>query len=408
MGPCAFIFKESTVPLWGLSSRRRLERVLRRAGITDFTEDPGTVPAGTTVLLIRGDYLYDDRVINALVETPGLLLTTDPAGEGTAVAAHVPAELALQALSVLKETSGGISLPGVRTEGPDTLCPSYQERLRKSDPPFVLPVTPGNRRELEQRLFSWSYKGVTDLVTKWVWPRPAMWCTRICARYGIRPNSVTLVGLILVIIAGLFFARGRFGWGLLAGWLMTFLDTVDGKLARVTVTSSKFGHLFDHIIDLVHPPIWYVVWGFGLSPAQADALGWPLQAVLWLIVIGYAAGRFVEAAFTLWVGRFGIFSWRPVDSYFRLVTGRRNPNLILLTAGVLAGHPEAGLLAVALWTGLTSLFLLLRLAMAVATRIGSGPLRSWLSDIDRGIYDGTLAVRLFGGRPMGRAGDRNA
>ncbi|RLC27143.1 MAG: hypothetical protein DRH56_03500, partial [Deltaproteobacteria bacterium] len=80
MGPCAFIFKESAVPLWGLSSRRRLERVLRRAGITDFTEDPGSVPAGRTVLLIRGDYLYDDRVINALVETPGVLLTTDPAG----------------------------------------------------------------------------------------------------------------------------------------------------------------------------------------------------------------------------------------------------------------------------------------------------------------------------------------
>jgi phosphatidylglycerophosphate synthase len=43
------------------------------------------------------------------------------------------------------------------------------------------------------------------------------------------------------------------------------LDTVDGKLARVTVTSGRFGHCFDHIIDLIHPPVWYILWGRGLK-----------------------------------------------------------------------------------------------------------------------------------------------
>ena len=32
---------------------------------------------------------------------------------------------------------------------------------------------------------------------------------------------------------------------------MTFLDTVDGKLARCTIASSKLGNIFDHGIDLV-------------------------------------------------------------------------------------------------------------------------------------------------------------
>ena len=42
---------------------------------------------------------------------------------------------------------------------------------------------------------------------------------------------------------------------------MTFLDTVDGKLARVTLTSSPFGNVLDHSLDLIHPPFWYWAWG---------------------------------------------------------------------------------------------------------------------------------------------------
>ena len=91
------------------------------------------------------------------------------------------------------------------------------------------------------------------------------------------------MGLLLVILAGVLFAYGQYGWGLLAGWLMTFLDTVDGKLARVTVTSSRFGHYFDHIIDIVHPPIWYILWGLGLGTAYPASASIALSHVLWAI-----------------------------------------------------------------------------------------------------------------------------
>ena len=74
---------------------------------------------------------------------------------------------------------------------------------------------------------------------------------------------VTLVSLILVIISFLFL-NGHFIFGLVLGWIMTFLDTVDGKLARVTVTSSRVGHILDHGMDIIHPPIWYACWASGL------------------------------------------------------------------------------------------------------------------------------------------------
>jgi phosphatidylglycerophosphate synthase len=258
-----------------------------------------------------------------------------------------------------------------------------------------LPVTPENKPNLERRLFDASYKGVTDLVTKWVWPHPARWAVGQCVRLGLRPNHVTVIGLLLVIIAGFFFVRGWYGWGLLAGWLMTFLDTVDGKLARVTVTSSRFGHYFDHIIDLVHPPIWYILWGVGLGASQLDVIGMSLAAVYWLIVAGYVAGRLVEGVFLAWLGKFGLFCWRPVDSYFRLITARRNPCMIFLTVAALLGRPDAGLAAVTVWTVLTTAFLCMRLVLGLYRQRVDGSIRSWLKDVNQPEHKGSLAARIF-------------
>src|SRR3546814_14208451 len=76
---------------------------------------------------------------------------------------------------------------------------------------------------------------------------------------------VTLASLLLVGAAFYWFAAGQYAIGLVAAWLMTFLDTVDGKLERVTVTHTKFGNVFDHGIDLVPPPFWYWAWMIGLQ-----------------------------------------------------------------------------------------------------------------------------------------------
>ena len=396
----AHIIADSPVKLWGLTSRQRKLRVLRNAGVTNIVEDIDELPDNSSILLLRGDYLFDDRVINYLVKTPGVLLKIQEGPAGVFVAAHVPAGQALEARDAIEGAAAPDPMPGAMTETLETLSISFQQRLLKFEPPFVLPISSEKKQGLERRLFDWSYKGVTDLITKWVWPRPAQWVVGQCVRFGLRPNHVTVIGLFLVILAGILFAHGRYGWGLLAGWLMTFLDTVDGKLARVTVTSSKFGHYFDHIIDLVHPPIWYILWGLGLSVYRFPLMGLSLNTTFWLIVVGYVVGRAAEGAFLAWLGKFGIFCWRPIDSYFRLITARRNPCLIILTVGALTGYPDWGLVAVAIWTAATSIFLVGRLLMALRMQQAAGPVRSWFLDIDQTRSKQPLAVRLFTHRPV--------
>jgi len=260
---------------------------------------------------------------------------------------------------------------------PDDLG-AYDDKLRRSTAPLLEAVDESRVQQLESKLYGNSYKGITDLVTKWVWPRPARHGVKFCARHGIPPNMVTFFGFLLVIAASYLFLHGFYAWGLLCGWMMTFLDTVDGKLARVTIQSSPFGHYFDHGIDLIHPPFWYYFWSasllnfepvFGLT--SADMLTW--------IIVGYIAGRVVEALFHL-LGGCGVFTWRPFDAWVRLVSARRNPCMIILTVSVLLGNPAWGLVGVFIWTVLSSLQLVLRLLHGVYVRLASGPLTSWLAD----------------------------
>jgi len=258
----ALIVAESPVQLWGISSRQRLERILKKLNIDSWIDNPEAAGSDDTVLLLRGDYLYDGRLIQNLIQKPGTVLQLATDGNNQPIAAHVAAADARKAVDFVEDNTNDGALPaGMTFETPLTLGSTYLKELRKIDPPYLLPITQENKLRLEQRLFAGSYKGVTDLVTKWLWPRPAQVVTRFCALNGISPNQVTSLSLVLVIIAGLQFYNGSFALGLLAAWIMTFLDTVDGKLARVTVTSSTFGNIFDHAIDLISPPC-------GISPGD--------------------------------------------------------------------------------------------------------------------------------------------
>ena len=80
-------------------------------------------------------------------------------------------------------------------------------------------------------------------MTLYVWPRPARAVTRLCAHAGITPNQVTSASLVLVLVAMALFWTGHYALGLIAAWAMTFLDTVDGKLARVTLRSTPLRQL---------------------------------------------------------------------------------------------------------------------------------------------------------------------
>jgi phosphatidylglycerophosphate synthase len=376
----AYIVGDDDVRLWGLVGGERITRQLRAAGISRIGRGEDAPPPDGSVLVLRSDHLFEDRTIADLLRRPGVVLLASANGTRAAgaVAAHVPCS-ALEGARAAWVGGHAPAIAGITIETPESLSTAFVKKLHKTVPPVVLPVRAERAAALERHLFDGSYKGVTDLVTKWVWPAPARAVTRVCARLGIPPNAVTATSFALVVLATVLFAEGRFAAGLVLAWIMTFLDTVDGKLARVTVTSTPLGHYFDHSIDSVHPPIWYLAWAWGVTGGP-PAL-WELAPLLIAILVFYVAGRLIETTFKHFVGGGTLFTWRPFDSYFRLVMARRNPNLILLTVFFLAGAPRAGLVAVGVWTVLSTVVLAVRLLQGVYARSRHGALRPWLEEI---------------------------
>ena len=382
--PVLVVLGRCDLRVWGLTAAARLERGFARAGVTRRVADGAPLPQGAPVIAARADYVLDEKLMTALAKTPGVVLTAagrEP-GSRVAVAAHAGPAQAAVALDLLRREAlpAGLAAPaGLRLLGPAELGSSYNEQLRKRAVPFLFSLRDTPVAEIERQTFGASYKGATDFVTKWLWPLPARHVPRWAAELGIGPSTVTTASLVLVFVATWLFAQGHFVAGAAVAWLMTFLDTVDGKLARVTLTSTKWGNIYDHGIDLIHPPFWWGAWWVGLHTLPPGTLAPGIDAALWIILAGYLAGRLMEGLF---IKLFGIEThiWRPADYAFRTVTARRNPNLAILTLAAIAGAPDWGFVLVAAWTILSLLFHAVRIVQAALLVRRGGEVRSYLTE----------------------------
>src|SRR5690606_5312307 len=140
---------------------------------------------------------------------PGSVLTLG----GRPVLAHARTEL--EAAGVREAMRVGDPLPQ------DMAATAFEEgvevenlELKKRERPFLMELTPETRRAAERASYYGAYKGVTDLLTKYLWPELALWLTRLAARLGLSPNAVTFMGAALCIAATVAFAYGAYWSGM--------------------------------------------------------------------------------------------------------------------------------------------------------------------------------------------------
>lgn len=375
--------------IWGRRVDDTLVKQLEKSGlakqlnidmapsVSPLANEHGPLAAHDEVVLARADTYLDRCAIGLLRTTcPTVFVAQNSTGHPRALAVYCKGKDADDWLAQLdRDGFDAATLPAgthvVAAESPPLV---YDYELRKQSLPLIRSVTPDVCREIERTTFGLAYKGVTDIVTKYVYPWPAFHATRLAANLGLTPNSITFVSVVLVFVVMALFVQGQFAAGVAVGFLMSFLDTLDGKLARVTQQASKFGKHFDHITDLVHPPFWWLAYWWGAGGAQPPAY-WNEAAIL--TAVGYVAIRVQEWRFKRRLG-VRIHVWKPFDSQFRLITTRRNPNLLLLAGALLAGEPTAGLFAVAAWTVASLAIHGVRWAQAEIELRRSGPLTSWL------------------------------
>ncbi len=379
----AILAGDAEFRLWGMSVAERNRRMLARAGLKTanrLADIPRSGRGGENeqILVLDGAAVLDPVLVEALRHRANTILAIEEPQGDRAVAACVDAARTEPVMAFL--AGGGrvqemTALADVSVVRPEQLAGTFNAALRKRERPLARLLKQGtDSATIERELFAAAYKGVTDLVTRFVWPRPALFLTRQAARAGISPNMVTSLSLLCSIAVFISFATGHFATGLAFGWAMALLDTVDGKLARVTLTSSKWGNVFDHGIDLVAPPLWWLGWWLGM-PGHDQG---PAVLLLVLVLGGHVAGKLVEQAFITLFG-FKIHIWTRLDSRFRLITARRNPNLLILSIGLILVSPLAAYWAMATWIIISLLFHFVRLLQALDMEKAGSPPSSWLA-----------------------------
>src|SRR5438046_10760283 len=77
--------------------------------------------------------------------------------------------------------------------------------------------------------------------------------SRLFHRAGLSPNSLTVIGFLLSIVASTFYWGGLSGleWGgaILVLLVGSFFDAVDGAMARKYARVSSFGGIFGSLVD---------------------------------------------------------------------------------------------------------------------------------------------------------------
>lgn len=286
-----------------------------------------------TWLIMSGETIVDARVLTQLFGLDGQVFFASGEGDERGAILRLGAGSIIDeaaATSVLDLTQKLEAHGQARSMSSDEFD-AYIVELRRDLDPYLFRVSDQPARRRIERFMFWSnYKGSTDFMTKYVWP-PFVWIlVRPLAKWRVHPNWVTAVDIAATFIAIPFWMEGWWATGFVLAYLMSLLDSVDGKLARLTYTYSKLGEILDHGLDLVHPPFWYLAWAWGLSGGDTEST--VFQASIWMFWF-YVVDRLCAPIFRARTGR-SIHGYLPIDVKLRTFISRRNVNLPFFTAAI--------------------------------------------------------------------------
>jgi phosphatidylglycerophosphate synthase len=290
---------------------------------------------GEPLLALSGDTAIDVRVLEHVIWANGPIVFMGGAGAEHGAVLRIdealpPARVG-EADDLLSIAQTCLEAGCVKELNADEFD-GYIRKLRRNEPPWLFRViSEASASKLQHFLFWSNYKGATDFLTKYAFP-PLVWHAVVpLAERRIKPNTVTAVGIFCCFASVPFFAAGWWAPGLFLAYAMAILDSIDGKLARVTFSSSKQGDVLDHGTDVVHPPIWYWAWAWGLS--GGDPFSPVFQASLWMTGL-YIGDRLLETLFKSCTGGRSVQDITPLDTRLRTFVSRRNVNLAIFTAAL--------------------------------------------------------------------------
>jgi phosphatidylglycerophosphate synthase len=322
---------------------------------TEILQQAGNEP----ILILDGATLVDARLhatLAGLAESVAVFARETGDRAAALLLTHASLDPALIAGATdASDLADALQAAGVVRPLRDDAFKGFVRRLRRTLPHYLFRIETEERAAKIERFLFWSnYKGSTDLFTRYVYP-PLVWImVGPLARLRVHPNWVTLVSILLALGAIPLWATGHFIIGFVMAYAMSVLDSVDGKLARLTFTDSVLGNYMDHGLDMVHPPLWYVAWAYGLG---IGAEGWhsPLGESAIAIVVLYVIDRLVLKIYPQIFKR-AFHTHSRMDGIVRSFIARRNISLPLFTIGWAIGLGGQAFFLITAWQAATTLY----------------------------------------------------
>jgi phosphatidylglycerophosphate synthase len=212
--------------------------------------------------------------------------------------------------------------------------PLYYVSMRRKLRPYWFPApSPENTKLAKRVLFDSIQKGTLDIPALFHAPIETFLISRLC-KTRITPNQLTLLCNVVAWAATILFAAGRLGWGLALGLVVGVLDGLDGKQARLKVETTRRGKI-EHWFDAVFEMSWWIAlaYHFQVSGELPNAF-----AYLLLLLAAEGLDGLAKASVYFTTGKV-IDELGTFERFVRLIGGRRNVYIWILTIGFLLGAP---------------------------------------------------------------------
>lgn len=148
---------------------------------------------------------------------------------------------------------------------------------------------------------------------------------KICIKFKIKPNFLSILGLFVVVIGTVTIYSGNIVIGLVILFFGSAIDGLDGPLARYTKQSSRFGEFLDSTVDRIAEMF---IWGiFCLKFTNNDYEVMLVFAILTgSFLISYSRAKAESVNITMNVG----LTPRPERVIFAIIYMAFEPNNIFL------------------------------------------------------------------------------
>ena len=290
-------------------------------------------------IVVAADLLIDERLLAWLTAQNADAMLSQRRGERPETAAS----LSLESLDAPSAEAAHINVVAAES------LPTYWESMHGEVPVHLRRIaTDRDAEEAWPLLLDYIQRRTLELPAQYFDPFFENLIVRRLAPTAITANQVTLVTTVLgFAVAGLYLT----GWlrlGVLLAIFVEVLDGVDGKLARITRTTSKAGE-YEHILDFFYENSWWLALGRFLS-RNGSPFAW--TAALTMVAFDLTDNVVYSIADVRW--HRSVDNATPFLSRFRLVAGRRNIYTWMLLPGLFLGAPALSFYVAVAWAGVTA------------------------------------------------------